>query len=73
MTKFLKPFLASRKTLIGGIVAFLGSALNLAQHLYEVANGAPISFERISISLAGFGAAWSGFSAKDADKTGVAK
>jgi hypothetical protein len=73
MTKFLKPFLASRKTLIGGIVAFLGSALNLAQHLYEVANGAPVSFERISLSLAGFGAAWSGFSAKDADKTGVVK
>jgi|LakMenEpi03Aug12_release.lakeMendotaPanAssembly.Ray.scaffolds.fasta_scaffold1616630_1 hypothetical protein len=73
MIKSLKPFLASKKTLLGGIVSFLGALLNLVEHLYAVSNGAPLSIERISLSVAGFGAAFSGFASKDADKTGVPK
>ena len=69
----LRPFLSSRKTLLGAVVTLLGATAAIVQHLLMVADGAPLSLEVVFAALAAAGSAITGFFAKDADSTGVTK
>jgi hypothetical protein len=71
--KSLRPFLSSRKTLLGAVLTAAGAVGALSKHLIILADGGAISPEIIFTAVAALGSALTGFFAKDADKTGVQK
>ena len=73
LSRKLRPFLASRKTTLGGIVAITGALGAIATHLIHVADGGTLSWEMLSVAGSGLAAGFAGLVAKDADKTGIPK